>query len=134
MREQRASLSRLRGDRRATALLLAVLLCWPMATPVFAGVSLARAQCTCCRRMSGKCHCCSHQNSGAAFQVICYCRGKIHAVATSPAHLAPVRSICFTRFEHASHIGESATYPCIATLRLHGSRAPPRTASGSEAI
>ena len=114
-----------RQSVRATAVLIVLALCWPMAT-AFAAAASAPALPACCMRMAHSCH--SHDNAGAQFESVCRTCGWCHALPNARAHLA-VTSVTFTfSIYHAAEFAEPQSQPISAPSRLHASRGPPRNA------
>ena len=118
-----------RQSARATAVLIVLALCWPMAT-AFAAVASAPAPRACCMRASHDCH--SHEqtgnHSGDQFESVCrhchWCR----ALPNAQAHLSSAAVTFSFSVDLAAETGDSPSQPSLAPSRLHFSRAPPRTA------
>jgi hypothetical protein len=109
---------------RATAALIVLALCWPMAT-AFAATA-APALPGCCMRMAHSCH--SRDNSGDKFESVCRACGWCHALPNASAHLA-VMSVTFSfSVYNAAEFAEPQSQPISAPSRLHASRGPPRNA------
>jgi hypothetical protein len=113
--------------RRATALLVVLALCWPMAT-AFAAAAASPARPACCMRMSHACHSQNEQSSDK-FQSVCRTCGWCHALPNARAHLHTASVIFSISIAHAAAILESQSQPSLAVSRLHASRAPPLSAS-----
>jgi hypothetical protein len=110
---------------RATAVLIVLALCWPVAT-VFAAAASSPLLPACCMRMAHSCH--SQDNSGAKFESVCRACGWCHALPNARAHLA-VTSVRFAfSIYHPAEFAEPQSQPISAPSRLHASRAPPRSA------
>jgi hypothetical protein len=110
---------------RATALLIVLALCGPMATAL-AAAAAAPALPACCMRMAHGCH--SHDGSEAKFESVCRTCGWCHALPNASAHLA-VTSVKFSfSIYHAAEFAEPQSHPISAPSRLHASRGPPRNA------
>lgn len=120
-----------RQSVRATALLIVLALCWPMAT-AFAAAAAAPARPACCMRASHGCH--SHDNSGDRFESVCHACGWCHALPNAQAHLAATSVTISFSLHHAAEFGEPQSRPIFAPSRLHLSRAPPTGALASEEI
>jgi len=111
---------------RATAALIALALCWPMAAAAAAAAS-SPAPCACCIRMGHRCSCCHVQdNSGPKFESACRNCECFHALPNASAHLA-VTSVTFSfSVYHAAEFAEAQSQPISTPSRLHASRGPPR--------
>ena len=107
----------------ATAVLIVLALCWPMATAL-AAAAAAPALPACCVRMAHSCH--SHDNSGAQFESVCRTCGWCHALPNARAHLASAAIAFSFSVYHAPQLFESLFQTAPAPSRLHASRAPPR--------
>jgi hypothetical protein len=114
-----------RQSVRATAALIVLALCWPMATALAAAASSPVSP-ACCMRMAHACH--SHDNTGAKFESVCRTCGWCHALPNASAHLASLAVQLSFRVYRASELFESLSQPAAAPSRLHASRAPPRNA------
>lgn len=120
-----------RQSVRATALLIVLALCWPMAT-AFAAAASSPAQRACCMRASHGCH--SHDNSGDRFESVCRACGWCHALPNARARLAGTHVRFSFSLHHAAEFAEPQSQPIFAPSRLHASRAPPTNALASEEI
>ena len=109
---------------RATAALIVLALCWPMATAIAAAAPAAPP--ACCMRMAHGCH--LHDNSGAKFESVCRSCGWCHALPNARAHLASAAITFSFSVYHAPDLAESLSQPLAAPSRLHASRAPPHNA------
>jgi hypothetical protein len=109
---------------RATAVLIVLALCWPMATALAAAASSPVSP-ACCMRMAHGCH--SHDNPGAKFESVCRTCGWCHALPNASAHLASAAIAFSFPVYHAPELSESLSQSA-APSRLHASRAPPRNA------
>ncbi|MBZ5510531.1 MAG: hypothetical protein LAN70_05100 [Acidobacteriia bacterium] len=116
---------------RATAVLIVLALCWPMATALAAAAS-SPASPACCMRAAHGCH--SHNNSGAKFESVCHTCGWCHALPNARAHLASAAIAFSFSVYRAPQLSESLSQAAAAPSRLHASRAPPRSAPATEAI
>jgi hypothetical protein len=116
---------------RATAALIVLALCWPMATALAAAASSPVSP-ACCMRMAHACH--SQDNTGPRFESVCRTCGWCHALPNARAHLASAAIALSFSVYHAPALSESQSQPAAAPSRLHASRAPPRNAIAIEAI
>jgi hypothetical protein len=116
-------------SQRATALLLALALCWPMATAL-AAAATSPDRPACCMRMSHACH--SQEQQGDKFQSVCRACGWCHAVSNARAHLNTTTVIFSISIVHAGAVHESQPQTSLAVSRLHASRAPPSYVSATQ--